>query len=101
MDNKHLNIIKIIKNKYVIVTIIFVVIFCFIDENNIFVTHKLQKEVNTLKQREAELQEGIKADSAQALALRNDLEAIERYGRQTYYMKRANEDIYIISHNDK
>ena len=35
-------------------------------------------------------------DSANAAILRNSLDAKEEYGRENYYMKRADEDIFVI-----
>ncbi len=101
MNNKLLRIWNVLKNKYVVATILFLLIFFFFDENNYMITHRLSKDVAKLKQRQTELQEGIVADSAQSMALKSDLGAIERYGRETYYMKRDDEDIYIIVDPEK
>lgn len=89
-------ILKVLKNKYILATFVFVVIICFIDENNLMVTFKLRNEVNGLKREEALLHEGIVNDSIEAYALKYDQEAIERYGRERYFMKCKDEDIYII-----
>lgn len=101
MNTKLLHIWNILRNKYVLATIVFLLLFLFLDENNLMVTRRLSKDVAELRQRQEELQEGIIADSAQALALKSDLKAIERYGRETYYMKRADEDIYMIIDPEK
>ena len=89
-------VVNVLKNKYFITFAIFLAIFLFLDENNLLVTLRLKKEVSQLEQQAAALREDIVKDSIQAQSLRSDRAAIERYGREAYYMKRADEDIYII-----
>lgn len=87
---------KILKNKYVCITLICLVFYFFLSENNIMVINKLKHELSDLD-READLLEAtIKQDSADAVALINNPDALETYGREHYYMKRDNEDIFII-----
>ena len=40
--------------------------------------------------------DGIVADSAANAELKASLDAKEHYGRENYYMKRADEDIFVI-----
>lgn len=88
---------KVVSNKWFIATAIFLFVFLVFDENNFFVTARLQREVNELEKKRDELQMGIERDSIHALALQQDMNAIERYGREVYYMKRADEDIFIVT----
>ncbi len=86
--------------KYTVTILLCVVFFCFIDENNVIVTGQLRKEVLDLHREEAELYKDFQADSIEAANLKNNLDAIERFGREHYYMKTADEDIFIITTND-
>lgn len=88
-------------NKYVLATIFFVVIFCFVDQNSVLVSSKLRRQVRQLHKEEAALYTDYQSDSIEAQSLKNDREAIERYGRENYYMKRANEDIFIITSDER
>lgn len=88
--------LKIIKNKYFIATLVFLVIVLFLDENNLFVLHRLNKEVRTLHEEETQLQENIAADSIHVHNLVGDLDSLERYGREEYYMKRPDEDVFVV-----
>ena len=88
--------LKIISNKYIIATLVFVVIILFLDPYNLFVTHRVQRQVNELHAEESELREAIVADSVAADELRNSLDAKEHYGRENSYLKRPNEDIFVI-----
>lgn len=87
-----------IKNKYVLTTIIFILIFVIFDTNNVRVTMGLSREVSRLEHQKVELEAGISADSVEIYSLKDNLDAIERYGREHYYMKRENEDLFIIKH---
>ena len=87
---------KIIGNKYVIATLVFVVLIFFLDEYNLMVTNRVRREVRELHKEEEALKEAIAADSLHNATLRGNLDAIEHYGRENYYMKRANEDIYVV-----
>lgn len=88
---------KIVKNKYVAATLIFVVVFVFLDQNNLFVINRLHHQVHRLRvERDAE-QRAIAADSIHALNLVTNLDTIEAVGREDYLMKRDNEDVYIFS----
>ena len=82
--------------KYIVATVIFLVVILFIDPNNLLVTHRLSRQVKDLRSEERELKEAIVADSAAAASLHENPDAIEHYGRENYYMKRPNEDIFVV-----
>lgn len=88
--------LKIIGNKYVIATLVFVVLIVFLDEYNLLVTRRVSRQVDALHAEEKALKEAIVADSVSNAALRDNLDAKEHYGRENYYMKRPNEDIFVI-----
>ncbi len=87
---------KIIGNKYVIATLVFAVLILFLDEYNLMVTGRVKRQVDELHAEESALREAITADSLSNANLRGNLDAIEHYGRENYYMKRPNEDIFVI-----
>ena len=91
-----LTIWRIVRNKYVAATLIFLLFFFFLGENNVLVTHQLKREVAELNNEIGLLEHDIKQDSAEAVSLIGNMDALETYGREHYYMKRDNEDIYII-----
>lgn len=88
--------LKILTNKYVIATLVFAVLILFLDEYSLRVSSRLSREVKGLHAEERALSEAIVEDSANAATLRNSLDAKEEYGRENYYMKRADEDIFVI-----
>lgn len=91
-----LRIWKIVKNKYVAATLIFAIIYFFLSENSFLVVNRLRKEVSAMNKEAAIIEGEIRQDSLAAVSLLGNRDAIETYGREQYYMKRANEDIYIV-----
>ena len=94
MDWKH--IYKIKRFKYWVATAVFVVVILFIDPNNLLVTHRLHRQVSELHDEERQLRVDIHQDSINAAAIEQNLDAIDHYGRENYYMKRTNEDIFVV-----
>lgn len=95
MDFK--KILKIKGLKYWVATAVFVLVILFIDPTNLLVTMKLKHQVGRLHEEERELREAIVQDSINAASLKGNLDAIEHYGRENYYMKRSDEDIFVIN----
>lgn len=96
MKKTLLKIWKVVKNKYVAATLIFLLFFLFLGENNLVVTHRLKKDLSELNKECEMLETNIQQDSIEAVSLLGDPDALEAYGREHYYMKRANEDIFVI-----
>ncbi len=88
-------IIRFLKNKYVIISIIFLIIL-FIDSNNLIFLFKLKGEVSDLKQQKVYYQQEITKDSTTLHDLNTDLDKLEKFGRENYMMKRTDEDIFLI-----
>ena len=86
---------KLLSNKYVWVLLFFVVWMLFLD-NYSYLDHRvLNNEIDELQDNKAYYQNEIKKDISHIKKLKNPAQ-IEKYAREKYYMKRENEDIYII-----
>ena len=96
MKKTLLTIWRIVKNKYVAAPLIFLLFFVFLGENSLLVTGRLNREVSQLRKDAATMEDNIRQDSIAAVSLLGNKDAIETYGREEYYMKRDNEDIFII-----
>jgi len=91
-----LSIWKVVKNKYVAATLVFLLFFCFLGENNIVVTRQLQREVSELRREVEMLKSSLEQDSIESSSIYDNPDALEAYGREHYYMKRPDEDIFIV-----
>lgn len=87
--------LKILGNRYLLV-ILFVVIWLLFLDNYSYFEHKvLDKQIQELEENKQYYLQEIRKDSTSIKHLNNP-DQIEKYAREKYYMKRENEDIYII-----
>jgi len=86
---------KIFSNIYIITSLIFFIWIFFIDSNSILVNLKLKKEINELIDRKEVLERQIEIDKKIISNLKNP-DSLEKYAREKLYMKKDNEEIYII-----
>ncbi len=86
---------KLLRNRFLLVGLFFIIWMLFID-NYSFLEHRvLNKITDDLENNKAYFQDEIIRDQRAIKLLKNG-EATEKYAREKYYMKRDNEDIYII-----
>lgn len=86
----------IVKNKFVLASLFFIVWLVFFDQNNLIDrVVAMRRYYNMEEQREYYINK-IEADSRKLKELRTDRENLEKFAREQYYMKRDNEDIFIV-----
>ncbi|RCL71272.1 MAG: septum formation initiator family protein [Cryomorphaceae bacterium] len=86
---------KLFSNIYILTSLIFFIWIFFIDSNSILVNLKLKKEINKLIDRKEVLERQIEIDKKIISNLKNP-DSLEKYAREKLYMKKDNEEIYII-----
>lgn len=91
--------LKLLANRYVLVLIFFSVWILFLDNYSYLEHRVLDKEIEEIEDNIDYYKTEIKKDSASIKHLKND-NRVEKYAREKYYMKRENEDIYIIEFED-
>lgn len=83
-------------NKYFLTSLVFLVFLFFFDTNNLLTQIRLSMELNKLeKTREFYLKE-IEQDLKDTESLMTNQKNLEKFAREKYYMKRPNEDIFVI-----
>ena len=92
---KNNNIFKILTNTFVLIFIPFVIWMLFFDENSYLIHRKFNQEIKDLERTISFYKTKIAEDKATIHKLDDSLQ-LERFARETYFMKKANEDIYII-----
>ena len=89
-------IFSVITNKYLLTIIGLVVWLTFFDRNDIFTQYDLRQQVLKLeKERNYYLQE-ITANNQAIEELHTNQKSLEKFARETYLMKKDNEDIFVI-----
>lgn len=86
---------KLFSNIYILTSLIFFIWIFFIDSNSVLVNLKLKKEINKLIDRKEVLERQIEIDKKIISNLKNP-DSLEKYAREKLYMKKDNEEIYII-----
>ena len=89
----------IIRNKFVLTTLIFIVWLFFFDQNSILSRLTLAKNIRELKQQKEYLQEDISQNRENINELQSNSENLEKFAREEYMMKKADEDIFIVIEN--
>jgi len=87
------------KNIFVIILVVFAVWMLFFDDNSYLIHRELNKEMDALEAKKEYYKNEIEKDKKAIQELSTD-EGIEKLAREKYYMKKENEEIYIIEYED-
>lgn len=89
-------IISIFINKYTVSLAAFVVWIMFFDDNNWRQHQKNLKELAQLQEQVNFYKHKIEDDKRRLYELQTNDENLEKFAREQFFMKRANEDVYVI-----
>ncbi len=90
-----------LRNKYLLTFGVFVVWMLFFDRNDLITQHHRNTEYRQLTESREYYLEKITAENAELEKLKFNPYTLEKYAREKYYMKRDNEDVYIIDEANK
>lgn len=83
-------------NKYVITVALFAVWIIFIDSNSLLVINDLSQEISKYKRQLNYYKSEYQKNDAYYKKLMNNKAEKEKFARENYFMKRKNEEIFII-----
>jgi cell division protein FtsB len=83
-------------NKYIVILFFLSVWMIFFDRNNIFTLFSLRKKLNETYNDRKFYQKKIREYDSTLKYINEDKIFLENYAREKYYMKKENEDIFII-----
>jgi len=86
----------ILRNKYVLTIIIFVVWVVLLDSNNLITRYRDMKEMHKLEIDKEYYLKRIEEDKRKLHELKTDNRNLEKFAREQYHMKKPDEDLYII-----
>lgn len=89
-------VLKVVTNKYFIVTVAFAAWVMFFDQNDWMSLQQRQKELDGVKENIAYLNGEIKRMETERTDLLTRPEKLEQYAREHYRMKHDGEDVYVI-----
>ncbi len=86
-------------NIYVLVLTAFLIWMVFFDTNSLLIHLELRKEIKKLEKTQEFLREEIAKDKLIIEKL-SDPKELEKFARENYYLKKKNEEIYLIEYED-
>jgi len=87
---------SLLLNKYSIVFMVFAVFVTFFDEHNLINRWKTSQKISQLEVELKYYQNEIKSTKQKKNELQSSNDNLEKFAREQYYMKKENEDIFII-----
>ncbi|GGE97148.1 Septum formation initiator [Chishuiella changwenlii] len=93
---KDTRVFKFVWNRYFILTVAFLVWMFFFDQNSFFVHRELDKQIRLLENDEEYFQENLDRETEKLNQLNNNPAEIERIAREQHFLKKDDEDIFII-----
>ena len=87
--------------KYLIVLVVGVAVVGFFDENSFMRRMKLDMQISDLEDEISRYKAENETDTRQLRDLRRNPKAIEKIARERYFMKADDEDIFVLSDDEK
>lgn len=89
-------LLDLFKNKYFLAVVVFAVWMLFFDRNDMVSQYGYSSQVNKLQQEKDFYLTEIAAVKKDLSELDSNLNSIEKFAREKYFMKKDNEDVFII-----
>lgn len=87
---------KILRNRYALVIIAFVMYITFIDTHDVITQIRHRYKLSQIEQEMRYLNERIEAAREQSEDLSTNKASLEKHAREQYRMKRENEEVFVI-----
>ncbi|GHU56036.1 hypothetical protein FACS189411_05720 [Bacteroidia bacterium] len=83
-------------NAYWVVVIVYVLIICTVGDSNLYKRYTYDEQIRSLEKEIDQYQGEIDLNRKKLQDLRTNKEGLERFAREEYFMKKPNEEIFII-----
>ncbi|KQR94559.1 septum formation inhibitor [Chryseobacterium sp. Leaf180] len=87
---------KYVLNKYTVTIFLFLVWMIFFDKTSFLVIHELNGEINKYEEQLGYYKAEYEKNDAFYKKLMNNKSEKEKYARENYFMKKPNEEIFIL-----
>jgi cell division protein FtsB len=87
---------KILNNRYFIATLIFILVLFLFEDTNVFQLNKMSNQLHTLKKENDNNINLIEEVKNKTNLLRTNKQALIKFARETYYMKKEDEVVYLF-----
>ncbi|RZJ88629.1 MAG: septum formation initiator family protein [Chryseobacterium sp.] len=94
-------LLDLLKNKYFIASLAFVIWMLFFDRNDVISQYDYKMQVKKLEQEKEFYNQEIETVQKDLADLTTDKGKLEKFARERYLMKRDNEDVFVIMIEDE
>ncbi len=94
-------LLRILKSKYIIALVAFIVWMLFFDPKDWGLIAARTTKLKELKESEQHLIIQITETKKELSQLTSNAQTIEKYARENFYMKKDNEDLFIVKNGNK
>lgn len=86
----------LLRNKYLVTLAGMLIWITFFSQYSLMERARLARELNQLRQEKEYYLDQITRDSTRLYELTTDRDNLEKFAREQYYMKKPNEDIFVV-----
>ncbi len=87
---------KLLRNKYVIALVLFLLWITFFDQNNLVQHRRNKQRLKALKEQQDYYRVKIEEDHLKMEELRSGEDNLEKYAREQFNMTRSDEDLFLV-----
>ena len=87
--------------KYIVVALIAVVLIGFVNENSVWNHMRNKQRISDLEDEIEQYNERFREDQEKIRTLDSNPKAIEKIARERYFMKADDEDVFVLSDDEK
>src|SRR5580698_8692349 len=87
---------NIFRNKYLSASLLFIIWIAFFDQTSIIYDIHLTQKERQMKAQKIYYEKQTQAATEQLKELQTDPANLEKFAREKYFMKKANEDVYVF-----
>ena len=91
-------LLKLIKSTYGIIIILFIIWMIFFDSNSLIIHNELNNDINELDNQKSYYEKEIAKDNIDLQLIQSD-SGLEKYAREKLFMKKDNEEIFLIEYD--
>ena len=89
---------KLIKSTYGVIIILFIFWMSFFDSNSLIIHNELNNDINELDVQKSYYEKEIAKDNIELQLIQTD-SGLEKYAREKLFMKKDNEEIFLIEYD--
>ena len=89
-------VLKIMRNKYTVVTVFFLVWVLFVDTNKLFVWINDLNTVSTQERQKEHYRQAIKQTDEKLNELTSNKDSLEKFAREQYLFHQKDEEIFLV-----